>query len=180
LARTHLIALELEGYAATQRPGLHAKRLGDHSPLIVQRGSGPAPAPVRHGSRRCREGTPGPTPTRIVRVIRHPASCSATHTRANVQLGTRPDSRRAAAARLPHRECLARTTATAGTRGPLVSTPGGFLPLRTETRLLGLKAPVGASTAPRSDRTASAGPHEPPSALRLDVPRETLPARSVP
>lgn len=181
MARTHLIALEQEPFAATQRPGLHAKRRGDHSQSSSPNGEAPRPQrpPVTARTVAAKEPR-GPTSPRDVRVIRHPASCSATHTRANVQIGSRPDSTGAAAARLPHREYMARMTATAETRDPLVSTPRRSWPLRAGARSLGLTPPVGASMAPRSDRTASTGRHEPPSALRLDVPRETLPARSVP
>lgn len=161
--------------------GLRAKRREARSKLIAQRGAArPEPPPVTDCAVAPKEPR-GPTPPRIVRVFRHSASTSpATHTRANVQPGSRPDSTRAATTRSPHRECAARMTATAGTREPLVSTPGRSWPLRAGARSLDLTAPVGANTAPRSDRTASAGPHEPTSALRLDVPRETLPARSGP
>lgn len=159
--------------------GLHAKRRGDRSQLIAQRGSArpQAPPPVTDRAVAAKEPR-GPTLPRIVRVFRYSASTfPATHTRANVQPGSRRDSKRAAAARLPHRGQMARMTATAGTRGPLVSTPGRSWPLRAVARSFDLTAPVGASTAPQSDRTASAGRQEPSSALRLDVPRETLPAR---
>lgn len=136
--------------------------------------------PAHHGSRQCREGTPGTNyashrachPTSRL-MFRHPYACERA-ARLEVGFETR-GSRSTAPPRVPGPDDRrdGDTRATGIDAWPLLAA-------RCRGEIARSDGSVGPSTAPRSDRTASAGPHEPPSALRLDVPRETLPARSGP